>query len=556
MREWTTIPFAIGLTVLVTVAAFAQNSKWAEPYEKALKAIDARQYSAAIPLLEQAVAADSRSAASKYVEGVFRVDYFPFYYLGVAYLEVRNYDKAQENFNKARNGLPRPLLAKLDDYQKRLTTETSAARNTPPPEPIKPPAAPPPPAVNPNFEPTVRQADAALGAKRFADAVSAYDAAKAADAAAFGKQNLQPKRDEAARGVAGQQQAEEGRQLLQNSQLRAARAKFQQADQTLPGQKVVADGLATIRQREDNYQSFKSAAEQDLRANSFQPALDRLAQAKSANPEQYAADNLDARVRTANDKLREMTSARETAAREAAATEASAKEAAAKEAAAKEAAAREVAAREAATKDSRALLDKAKLLASQGKYADAEEGFSAALSKDPANQDADTALKNSRRFVVLGAEAADLVRRGKAADAQQRFGEARSLDPTRFDREGLAVSLDRLIRQSGQDVDKIALRDALSALFHGEASKSIAILEPALAARPSGTSEAAAGLHAYLGVAYATQALSAPKETDASRALRAKALEQFRLALASHRDYRLSSRVVSPKIVALFETAR
>jgi hypothetical protein len=105
-------------------------------------------------------------------------------------------------------------------------------------------------------------------------------------------------------------------------------------------------------------------------------------------------------------------------------------------------------------------------------------------------------------------------------------------------------------------VDKIALADALSALFRGDASKSIAILEPALASRPSAKSDAAASLHAYLGVAYATQALSSAKENESSRALRAKALDQFRLALALQRDYRLASRVVSPRIVALFEQAR
>ena len=526
MREWKAIPFAIGLAVLVTVAVFAQTSRWADPYQRAVKAIESHSYGAAIPLLEQAVAAEPKSAANKYVEGVFRVDYFPFYYLGIAYLELKQYDKARDNFNKARDGLPRPLLVKVDEFQKRLSAERRVARAEPPP-----PSPPKPPAINPNFEPAVRQADAALAARRFADAVSSFDAAKAADSSEFTKQNLQSKRDEAARGVAGQQLADEGRGLLQNSQLRAAKAKFQQADQTLAGQKSVADGLAAIRQREDSYQSFKSEAEQDLRASNFQPALDRLAQAKSANPELYAADNLDARVRTANDKLRETTSARETAVGEAAA-------------------------REAATRDSQALFDKARLLASQGKYADAEEGFSAALSKDPTNQDADTALKNSRRFGTLRTEAADLARRGDAAGAQGRFSEARGVDPTRFDREGLAASLERLLKQTGQDVDKIALRDALSALFRGDASKSIAILEPAVAGRPSAKSDAAASLHAYLGVAYATQALSSAKENESSRALRAKALDQFRLALALQRDYRLASRVVSPRIVALFEQAR
>jgi hypothetical protein len=116
-------------------------------------------------------------------------------------------------------------------------------------------------------------------------------------------------------------------------------------------------------------------------------------------------------------------------------------------------------------------------------------------------------------------------------------------------------SQQRPTRQTGQERDKNALRDALVALTRGDTQKSISILEPVLVRR-SGHDASVAALRAYLGVAYATQALSSPKQDEPARLLREKALAQFRLAVAAQPDYRLSSRLVSPRIVALFQQAR
>src|ERR1700730_3194567 len=187
MPGWKILPLA-GFTVLLSVAVSGQANKWYDPYQKGLKALDAKNYESAVMLLQQAVTADPKAGASKYVEGVFRADYFPYYYLGIAYLELRQYDKAQEYFTKSRNGLSRPLLVKLDDYQKRLTSETALASRGRPGGP-SPPSGPPAP--NPNFEPAIRAADAALAAKRYGEAVASFDVAKNADSAEFAKENVQ-----------------------------------------------------------------------------------------------------------------------------------------------------------------------------------------------------------------------------------------------------------------------------------------------------------------------------------------------------------------------------
>ena len=69
--------FAVVVTALATVSLEAQSNKWADPYQKGLKAFNAKNFRAAIALFEQAVAADPRSSANKHVEGVFYTDYFP-----------------------------------------------------------------------------------------------------------------------------------------------------------------------------------------------------------------------------------------------------------------------------------------------------------------------------------------------------------------------------------------------------------------------------------------------------------------------------------------------
>ena len=104
--------------------------------------------------------------------------------------------------------------------------------------------------------------------------------------------------------------------------------------------------------------------------------------------------------------------------------------------------------------------------------------------------------------------------------------------------------------------DTVALRNALVVLLQGDPQKSIAILEPALAGRPAAGDRSSAALHAYLGVAYATQALSSAKQDESVRLLREKAISEFRLAVSAQRDYQLSPRVVSPRIVELFEQVR
>src|SRR5262245_14343927 len=121
VRRCAPLASAIVLLTMLSATLGAQNNnRWAQPYQNGMRAFREGNYQLAITMFERAVAVDSKQAAGKYVEGVFRVDYFPYFYLGASYLELKNYAKAKENFDKADVGLPRPLRLRLDEYQKQL----------------------------------------------------------------------------------------------------------------------------------------------------------------------------------------------------------------------------------------------------------------------------------------------------------------------------------------------------------------------------------------------------------------------------------------------------
>lgn len=117
----------IGLTVLLSDPNWDQRSRWAGPYHTAIEAILVRNYDLAIAFLKQAVAADPNAEARKLIKGVYRIDYNPYYYLGIAHLELGQYDKARTYFDQARTNLPQGLQPNLERYERRLRFSAAAA---------------------------------------------------------------------------------------------------------------------------------------------------------------------------------------------------------------------------------------------------------------------------------------------------------------------------------------------------------------------------------------------------------------------------------------------
>src|SRR5262245_23109448 len=264
-----TLCAAIAAAIMATcVVVIAQSNRWYDPYDQGRKAFEAGKYAEAVPLLERAVAADPKAAPNKIIEGVFRTDYFPYYYLALAYAELRQWDKAAQNLDKARPTLTRQQTAKFNETESKIKLAMSA---------------PTPPARNPAFDNGLRQAEAALGARNYDAAIRQFDQLRSLDANEYAKAGLAAKRDEAVK-VYGGQLADEGRALLQNGRFNDAKARLQLAEQTLPGQRSVADALGEIRRREDEYRSNKAAAQAEFDRRNYATARDRLQQAQQAQP--------------------------------------------------------------------------------------------------------------------------------------------------------------------------------------------------------------------------------------------------------------------------------
>jgi len=518
----TAIVAALALALALGASAYAQNSRWADPYQKGVRAFESGKYAEAVAQLERAVAADPKAGPNKIIEGVFRTDYFPYYYLALAYVELQQFDKAQQNLDKARSTLSRQQQAKFTDAESKIKIALGSR----------------PPQRNAEFDNGLRDADALLSGRQFDAAIKKLDQLRAMDAAEYGKAGLAARRDEAVKGLAAQL-TDAARASIAASRFRDALAKLQQADQVLPGQKPVSDLIAELRKREDDYQRLKAEGQAAFSSKSYSSARDKFEQARTAHPEQFASDGLGAR-------LTEASTLASTVARGAAGGGNTGTGNASNTG---------NPGTTTNTIDPRVegqrFNDRAKQLITQGKYADADSAYAAALKLDPKNQEALDAVEKAKKFKTLRDQGLQLNKAKNVGAAQKMLVDARNLDAARFEREGLKSTLDALTKSNGQEPSKLALQEALLALLKGDAQKSIAILEPAL----SGGGDRAASLHAYLGVAYATRSLSAPKPDDRTR-LREKAVEQFKLAASAQPGYELSSRIVSPAIITIYNEAR
>jgi len=149
----------LALALAVTLNA---QGRWYPPYERGVKAVNAGRWEEGIGLLEQAVAIDSRTGPNKYVEGVFRADYFPFAFLTIACFRAGQFDKARAYLERARGDpLPRPLAARLDLVQQELDRLRKPSPSGDKPVVDRPPADKPSTEKLPGEKPAVVEKPAA-----------------------------------------------------------------------------------------------------------------------------------------------------------------------------------------------------------------------------------------------------------------------------------------------------------------------------------------------------------------------------------------------------------
>lgn len=304
-----------------------------------------------------------------------------------------------------------------------------------------------------------------------------------------------------------------GDQFLASGRLNDAEARYADANRLAPG--VANRQLTQVRDRRDSYGRERTSAAQHRAAGRLADAAAALARALTADPENYAADGIAAEAQAIQVEL----------------TRAGAGD----------------------------LARRGLAFANAGDYQQAAASFRAALDADAANNDARTWLTVNDQFQAVRNRARALASQSQWSEAQVELDNARRLDSRRFAAEGLdrlatTVST-RLGSPTAVDAPLFApIEQGLAAYLRGELQVAIDLLGPVVARASEVDPGLLAHAHAYLGVAYAEQAL-ASREADAERTLRDRAMAQFDLALQARPDYRLSP-LVSPRIHEMLESAR
>ena len=510
--------------VALTGAAAGQNRRWADPYRQGRDLVKAGQYEAGIPLLLEALKVAPRQDRNKHVEGAFYEEYFPHYYLGMAYLRLRRLSDAERAFSDARVcRCLSPELSKLlavyeADLQKLIQDEERNRRNTgggggatgggatggttggggTPPDFLK----------------RLQEAQTAASADRYADALRAYDALRAMDPNEYAKRNLGDRRADVERAWA-QHLVQQGNQAAAAGQLNDAAARYQEAEKIVSG--AGRAGLDEIQRRRTEYSRLKGAAEVDAKAGRMDAARDKARQAQGFDPEQFRADNL----LSALEALRPATTASGNA------------------------------------EKARELIKQAQDRISARDYRGAGTLYRQAAGLDPQNAEAAAWIEASAQFESLRDRGQQLQREGKLPEAMQTLEDARRRDEQRFVAEGLDALVKRIADKLGDlpEAQLAPIRAALVAYLQGDVAGAAAKLEPLAGGSMPLDPRARAHVHAYLGAAYADLSLAARAETDRND-LRQKALAQFQQLVALQPEYRLSEMLISPPIRALLDQAR
>lgn len=167
-------PLAVSLIVFTLAAGVAQAS-WYDDYDAGITAARKGQWATVLQKMTAALKGNAKESNNARSYGNVFINYHPYYYRGIANLNLGNYEAAISDLEKT-SGPGELNLGPLELHLERSKEKLAAANEAPAPEPPKPEPARPTPAVTqttapapvpaavvPQIDPTLRQrASAAL----------------------------------------------------------------------------------------------------------------------------------------------------------------------------------------------------------------------------------------------------------------------------------------------------------------------------------------------------------------------------------------------------------
>jgi tetratricopeptide (TPR) repeat protein len=163
MRATRTV--TIGLALLL--AASAALASWYDDYDDGLKAARNGQWSAVIQKMTAAINGNAKENDKARTYGAIFINYHPYYYRGVAYLNTGKYEQAISDFERTSGAGPEDL-GSIETLMSRAKGKLQQASTPPEPQPPAPqprivPAPVPVPVqpAAPSIDPALRQRAAA-----------------------------------------------------------------------------------------------------------------------------------------------------------------------------------------------------------------------------------------------------------------------------------------------------------------------------------------------------------------------------------------------------------
>ena len=150
--------FSTGVSVLRLDSAPLSNTAarpWWDTYDEALRAVDREDWNSALKSLQEVIAANPKSNAHARTYGMRFIEYYPYYYLGLAYYKRGEMEKALEYLNREKRmgaAHDQPLVVRQIDFYVQAATYLIEARQVAvaPAQPSKPIVVAPAPTPAPS----------------------------------------------------------------------------------------------------------------------------------------------------------------------------------------------------------------------------------------------------------------------------------------------------------------------------------------------------------------------------------------------------------------------
>lgn len=156
----------LAVAILTFALAAPAHASWYDDYDAGLAAVRKGNWPVVVQKMSAAIKGNPKESDRARTYGTIMINYHPYYYRGVAYLNTGRYEEAIADFERTSGPGPEHL-GSLDTLMERAKKQLAAA-NEPEPAPARPeptrvePARPAIPTPSPAQQPAVPQIDPAL----------------------------------------------------------------------------------------------------------------------------------------------------------------------------------------------------------------------------------------------------------------------------------------------------------------------------------------------------------------------------------------------------------